>query len=164
MRAHRLWILPMLLLLFGACQKNSEEADAIKAKISKPLQTSIRNGTPVPKPTITVTKPATQQSTAATLGITVDDGKIIIDTRQTKDFLRGIGGKMKHSFQKIEESLRREKISSPDETGIIISDTTLQVDLNKTRHFMEKWMRSMESVVNELNKTMGEIKRSLPRR
>jgi len=154
----------MILLLFGACQKNSEEADANGAKISKPLQTSIQNSTPVPKPTITVAKPASQQSTAAALGITVDDGKIIIDTRQTKDFLRGVGDKMKHSFQKIEESLRREKISSPDETGIIINDTTMQIDLNKTKHFMEKWMRSMESVVNELNKTMGEIKRSLPQK
>jgi len=164
MHTNRLWMLPIFLLFFSACQKNSEETTINKAKISKPLQTSIQNSTPVSKPTMTLTKPTGQQSTAATLGITVDDGKIIIDTRQTKDFLRGIGDKMRHSFQKIEDSLRKEKISSPDETGIIINDTTMQIDLNKTKHFMEKWMRSMESVVNELNKTMGEIKRSLPQR
>ena len=157
MHKHQLWLLPALLLLLGGCQQNNEEAGSNKAKISKPLQTSIRNNTPVAKPTA-------KQSTAATLGITVEDDKIIIDTRQTKDFLRGIGDKMKHSFQKIENSLRKEKISSVDEAGIIINDTSMQIDLNKTKHFMEKWMHSMESVVNELNKTMGEIERSLPRR
>ncbi len=157
MYTHRLWLVPTLLLFLGACQQNNEETDSNKAKISKPLQTSIQNNTPVAKPTA-------KQSTAATLGITVEDDKIIIDTRQTKDFLRGIGDKMKHSFQKIENSLRKEKISSPNETGIIVNDTSIQIDLNKTEHFMEKWMRSMESVVNELNKTMGEIERSLPQR
>jgi len=105
-----------------------------------------------------------QQGRAASLGITVEDDKIIIDTRQTKDFFRGIGEKMKHSFQKIGDNLRKERISSPDETGIIINDTTIRIDLNKTEHFMEKWMRSMESVVEELNETMKEIQKSLPKR
>ena len=164
MRIHPLWLLPAFVLLFSACQKNDEEANAGQAKISKPLQNSLQHSTSKPTITPATHKPILRQSRAASLGITVEDDKIIIDTKQTKDFFRGIGEKMKHSFQKLEDNLQKERISSPDETGIIVNDTTIQIDLNKTERFMKKWMRSMESVVEELNETMEEIQRSLPQR
>jgi len=81
-----------------------------------------------------------------------------------KDFLHDIEEKMKKSFRKIEDTLQKERISSPNKTGISINGTNIQIDLNQTKNFMEKWVRSMESVANELNRTMGEIKRSLPQR
>jgi len=159
------WIIPIFALLFASCQETSKEGTTDKVNPSKPLQTPIqKSASPAKRPTITHATPQQPKGAAASLGITVDDGKIIIDTRQTKDFLHGIGEKMKRSFKKIESTLQKEKISSPNETGIIINDTSMQIDLNKTKNFMEKWMRSMESVVNELNKTMDEIKRSLPQR
>jgi len=158
-------ILFALLLIITACEESPKESAADQATLSKPLQTQLQHSTAPAQPTITPAPSQPQpKTTSQSLGITVDDGKIIIDTKQTKDFLRGIGEKMKKSFQKIETSLQKEKIQSPDETGIIITDTKMQIDLNKTRNFMEKWMRSMESVVQELNKTMGEIQRSLPQR
>jgi len=69
---------------------------------------------------------------------------------------------MQSGFKRIEHDLRKEQISSPNETGIIITDTTLQIDLNKTRNFMEKWIRSMESVAEEVDDTLREIEQSLP--
>ncbi len=164
MHIRMLWILLFSMLFITACQETPKESPANQATLSKPLQTQLQHRSPTAQPTITPSQPQQPKTTAASLGITVDDGKIIIDTKQTKDFLRDIGEKMKKSFQKIETTLQKEKIQSPDETGIIITDTKMQIDLNKTRNFMEKWMRSMESVVQELNKTMGEIQRSLPQR
>ena len=159
------WIIPIFALLFASCQDTSKEDTIDKVNPDKPLQTHIQKSTSRTKrPTITHATPQQHRGTAASLGITVDDGKIIIDTRQTKDYLHDIGQKMKKSFKEIESTLQKAKISSPNETGIIINDTSMQIDLNKTKNFMEKWMRSMESVVNELNKTMDEIKRSLPQR
>ncbi len=159
-----LWVLPACMLLLSACQETPKENTADQTQISKPLQTHMQRPSPATGNTIIPAHQQAPKTTARALGITVDDGKIIIDTKQTKTFLHSIGEKMQKSFDKIEATLKREKIDSPDETGIIITDTKMQIDLNKTRNFMERWMKSMESVVNELNKTMGEIKRGLPQK
>jgi len=164
MNRSALWILLVSALLLSACQGNPKEASSDPEQANRPQSAQAQRGTPVTAPAVIPVPPQAPKTTAETLGITVDDGKIIIDTRQTKRFLHGIGKKMKKSFDKIEATLQKEKIDSPDETGIIITDTKMQIDLNKTRNFMEKWIRSIESVVNELNKTMGEIKRGLPQR
>jgi len=164
MNRSALWILLVPALLLSACQGNPKEASSDSAQANRPQSAQAQRGTPSATPTVTSTPPQTPKKTTKTLGVTVDDGKIIIDTRQTKRFLHGIREKMKKSFDKIEAALRKEKIDSLDETGIIITDTKMRVDLNKTRNFMEKWIRSMESVMKELNKTIGEIKRGLPRR
>ncbi|NKQ41706.1 MAG: hypothetical protein HF962_09095 [Sulfurovum sp.] len=163
MKLFNISILLSAFLLLG-CQDDSKEQSSGTAVINKPLQAKIQNNSPAQEPTITLKNPSQTKSTAKSLGIVVEDGKIIIDTKQTKNFLRDIGDKMKDSFKKIEDSLRKEKIESTNETGIIIKDTKIQIDLNKTKNFMEKWMRSMESIVNELNKTMGEIEKNLPKR
>lgn len=164
MNIQTLWVLLACIFLLSACQETPEEATVDQAQISKPLQKHIQSPAPTMKSTITPAHQQTPKTSAQAMGITVDDGRIIIDTKQTKVFLHGIGEKMQKSFDKIEAALKREKINSLDETGIIITDTKMQIDLNKTKNFMEKWMRSMESVVNELNKTMREIKRGLPQR
>ena len=149
------------LLLIG-CQDNNTKNTQQTAKISRPLQTKMQRNTSTQMPTFHPSH-STQISTSSSgLGIVVEDGRIIIDTKQTKDLLRSIEQKMQSGFKRIEHDLRKEQISSPNETGIIITDTTLQIDLNKTRNFMEKWVRSMESVAEEIDDTLREIEQSLP--
>jgi len=142
-------------LLLTGCQECDTKTHAETAKISKPLQKKMQQN-PTPS------SPSHQKNSSYGLGIIIEDDKIIIDTAQTKTFLKDIEQKIQNSFQRIEKNLRKEQIKSPDETGIVITDTTLKIDLNKTKNFMEKWIHSMESVAREINNTMQEIEQSLP--
>ncbi len=150
------------LLMIGCSDKQDGNANNDPV-INKQLQTIQKKPISSKEPTITIAEPRNPKKGAESVGIIIEDDRIIIDTKQTKEFFKNIGKKMKKSVEKIESSLRKEKISSPNDTGIIINDDKLQIDINKTKHFMEKWMRSMESVVNELNRTMKEIEQSLPK-
>jgi hypothetical protein len=154
----------VLLSLVGCQDKPKEPTAASTPKPGTPRQTKIKNSTPAAQPTITLSHPSPKRTAVPTLGIVVDNGKIIIDTKQTKDFLQDISQKMEKSFKRIETNLRKEQISSPNETGIIITDTSVQIDFNKTKDFMEKWIRSMESVAKEIDDTVKEIEKSLPQR
>lgn len=150
----------MIFLLFSilllGCQDEEIEAESKKAPhISQKLKDKIE------KP-MSTTGLKRKKTTSELLGITVEGGKIIIDTRQTKDFFHGIGEKIKDSASRIEESLKKEKVESPDETGISITETTIHIDLNKTKNFMKKWIKSMETVVKEIDETMSDIEKSLP--
>jgi len=77
------------LLLIG-CQDNNTKNTQQTAKISKPLQTKLQRNSSAQSPTFHPSH-STQKSTSNSgLGIVVEDGRIIIDTKQTKDLLRGI--------------------------------------------------------------------------
>jgi len=156
------FLLPVSALLLVGCQDTAKEHTASTAKANKPPQTHTQSSTPAPQPTITLARPSKNATAVNPLGIIVDDGKIIIDTKQTKAFLRDISQKMDKGFKRIEKNLRKEQISTPNETGIIITDTSIQVDFNQTKNFMEKWIKSMESVAKEIDYTMKEIEKSLP--
>jgi len=157
-------LLSMSVFLVVACTDTPKEEPVSSAKTSKPLQRKIQSNPPSAQPTITLTQPSQHGTSVSPLGIVVDDGKIIIDTRQTKAFLQGLSQQMDKGFKRIEKNLRKEQISSPNETGIIITDTSIQVDFNQTKNFMEKWIKSMESVAKEIDHTMEEIEKSLPKR
>jgi len=103
-----------------------------------------------------------KRSTAQSLGISIDDEKIIIDTKQTKEFFKGFAEKIKSGFKNIEQSLKGEKVESKSETGITITKSTMNIDLNKTKSFVNRWIESMSGAIEEIDKTMGEIEQSLP--
>jgi len=94
------------------------------------------------------------------IGITVDQDHIIIDTRQTQRFLESLTKKIDQNFKQIEQGLRKEKLQSPNDTGIVITNDRIEVDLNKTENFVKNWMRSMESVGKQLNGIAKELDKS----
>jgi len=94
------------------------------------------------------------------IGITVDQNHIIIDTRQTQRFLESLTQKIDQNFKQIEQGLRKEKLQSPNDTGIVITNDRIEVDLNKTENFVNKWMRSMEAVGKQLDGIAKELDKS----
>ena len=94
------------------------------------------------------------------IGIVVDQNRIIIDTNQTKHFLESLARKLDHSFKQIEKDLRKKKLRSPNDTGIVITQDRIEVDLNTTQNFVKKWMRSMEAVGQQLDGIAKELDKS----
>ena len=95
------------------------------------------------------------------VGIIIEDGRIIIDAKQTQTFLESLAKKLDNQFKKIEHDLRKEQIRSPKESGIVVTPNRIEIDLNKTEKFMEKWIRSMEHIGQELDTVFRELDQSL---
>ena len=159
MHRQTLWLVSLLLLFLTACQNDTAKAEGEHVSIGKPLQEKIQRPSSLGA---SLSHTSDKQRGASLLGITVKDGKIIIDTHKTRDFLQEISHTMTKSLKKIKQDLRKEQISSPAETGIVVTDSAIRVDLNKTKHFMERWLNSMDSVVREVDRAMNEIEKNMP--
>ncbi len=94
------------------------------------------------------------------IGIVVDRNRIIIDTNQTRHFLKSLTRKLDRNFRQIEKKLRKEKLRSPNETGIVITEDRIELDLNKTEHFVDRWIRSIEEVGRQLDGIARELDKS----
>ncbi len=156
-------LIPMIMI--SGCQNKKKPADHNNTlQINKNSATHTGSIQPTHKKqpqqsTISIT-PADRKNP---LGIEIRNGKIIIDTNQTKNFLDSVGRQLDNGFRKIEKDLRKNQIKTPNETGVIITDDKMEIDLNKSRNFMKKWMKSMEGVAKELDRTMRDIEKSLPK-
>ena len=147
------------LFVFTGCEDNNRQEYETKNKphISQALKEKIT------KPSADIQVKKRDVTTAESLGISVDDGKIIIDTKQTRDFFHGIGQKLKKGMNNIKEDLKKKEVGSSSETGIVVTKTSMHIDLNRTKNFIEKWIKSMESVIQEVDRTMSDIEKSLPK-
>lgn len=150
-----LLLLSITMLLSAGSKEASEDSTTQKAHIDNNLRKQLLNPS-------TTAKPKKEKTTAQSLGISIEGEKITIDTKQTKEFFKSFTNKIKDSFKDIETSLKKEQVESKNETGITITKTTMNIDLNKTKDFMGKWVKSMEGVINELDKSLGGIEQSLP--
>lgn len=155
-------LLIVMFLSLSGCENKANKNDYV----SQSLQDVIVH--PLNPPKHPKTQPPQNQNihpanatAASPTGIVVDHGRIIIDTAQAKSFLEGLAQRIDHGFKKIEHDLQKGQMRSPNDTGIVITQDRIEVDLNKTEKFMEKWIKSMESVGQELDNVFRELDRSL---
>jgi len=90
------------------------------------------------------------------LGITTEDGKIIIDTNKTKSFFKDIASNMKHKMEKLSNDLEKGMIKNQN-AGIEIDETHINIDLNKTKSFLENFGKKMQGFVKEFDTIAQEI-------
>ena len=90
------------------------------------------------------------------IGITAEDGKIIIDTNQTKSFFKEIANKMKHKMEKLSKDIEKGMIKDKN-AGIEIDETHINIDLNKTKSFLENFAKKMQGFVKEFDTIAKEI-------
>jgi len=150
-------------LSFSGCSKKEDQTNFVSKSLNEVVS-------PQAAP---VTQPAAASTTSGQtihpahppqkppIGIIVDNGRIIIDTQQTKDFLENLAQKVDSGFKKIEHDLKNGQPKTPNATGITVSQDRIEIDLNKTEKFMEKWIKSMESVGKELDNVFRELDKSL---
>ena len=94
------------------------------------------------------------------MGISTDDGKLIIDTHKTKDFLQQMAEKMKDHADKFSKDFEKGVIDDK-EAGIEMNQTHINIDLNKTKSFLENWEKTLEGYAKEFNKMTQEYSKEL---
>ena len=60
-------------------------------------------------------------------------------------------------------NIKEEEVYFSSDTGIAVTKTSIYTDLNKTKNFIEQWIKSVESAVQKSNRTMSDIEKSLPK-
>lgn len=90
------------------------------------------------------------------MGVKMDQGTIIIDTNQTKDFLKELSKKMHVQMQQVSADLQKGVIDA-QEGGVKINNGNINIDLNKTQTFFDEWSKKVEGYVKEFDEMVQVI-------
>jgi len=90
------------------------------------------------------------QSTLSKLGITMDDGKVVIDTNKAKDFFGKLSDTFTTTSQKIDKELKEGNLTTTKDMGIEMNKESLTLDLNKTKDFFQRWGKKIEELSQEI--------------
>lgn len=85
-----------------------------------------------------------------TMGISVEDGTITIDTNKTKDFFNTLGKKMDIQMKKMAEDMEKGIIENK-EAGVEINEQHIHIDLNKTHDLLMNWGKQIQVFVQEFD-------------
>jgi hypothetical protein len=91
------------------------------------------------------------------LGIEVAPGRIVIDTRKARETLEQLGRQLRMEVTAAPRSPKASGVSAPD-LGIRVSEEKVQIDLNKTRRFLEKWVDVMRALTEEVNRSLAPLR------
>ncbi len=162
-----------LLLLSGCSDRTPSDEDFV----SKSLQEVARH--PATVSTIASTSTATTRASGSTAhataasashrsattmpptGIEISNERIVIDTRQARQFLEKLTQKFDNNLKRIEHDLKQNRLKTQNPTGIIVTEDRIEVDLNQTERFMEQWVNSMEKIGRELDSVFKQLDQSL---
>lgn len=91
------------------------------------------------------------QSTLTKAGITMDNGKLTIDTNRAKDFFSELSDSFMAKSKKIDQELKDGNLTSTKDMGLEISNNSFSMDFNKTKGFLERWGKKIDSFSKEIN-------------
>lgn len=88
------------------------------------------------------------------MGLQVDRGRIILDTRKSKEFFEALGKQLKAGM---DQSVQKAKQHAPtgSDFGIQVQNEKVVIDLNRTKNFMKGWVETMEILGRELNRSLA---------
>jgi len=82
------------------------------------------------------------------MGVTMQDGKLIIDTNKTKEFF----GTLEKNLDGIDRELQKGNLTVMKPAGIEVTQEKVSVDLNKSKSFFDSWGKQMEFFAKEFDK------------
>lgn len=123
---------------------------AMPAALPSPASTASRSGHLQPA------SPSPGGSGLKKMGIEVESGRIIIDTRRVKSYLDALGRQLERGLH---QGVRKAEQNTPQEadTGIRVSSDSIEIDLNRTRHFIQEWIETMKIFGEELNRSLAPL-------
>jgi len=123
----------IILLFFIGCQSD-ENFIKEESNKSKPIEKEVatkqdRNDTP---------------SLLSELGLYFEQDKITIDINKTGQFL-----------ESLEDKIVNMDLNITRDVGVIVSDDEVSVDLNKTKNLLDNISSFFETVINDINRSIG---------
>ena len=143
----------IVLLLFSGCQDKKEEQAQHDAKIAQEARTELLKEQAEAKKK---QEELEKNNKFSKIGITSEDGKIIIDTNKTKSYFQNLTHEMKTKMDKMSKDLEKGIVKN-EEAGIEANETHINIDLNKTKSFLDTWGKKMQGFVKEFDDIAKEF-------
>ncbi len=143
----------ILLLSFSGCQDKKEEQAQHEAKIAQEARAELLKEQAEAKKK---QEELEKNNKFSKIGITSEDGKIIIDTNKTKSYFKDLAHQMKTKMDKMSKDLEKGIVKN-EEAGIEMDETHINIDLNKTKTFLETWGKKMQGFVKEFDEIAKEF-------
>ena len=150
------YILLSLILLFSlsGCQDKKEEQAQHNAKIAQEARAELLKEQAEAKKK---QEELEKNNKYSKIGITSEDGKIIIDTNKTKSYFQDLAHQMKTKMDKMSKDLEKGIVKN-EEAGIEMDETHINIDLNKTKNFLDTWGKRMQGFVKEFDNIAKDFK------
>jgi len=154
-RKHILFSL-ILLLSFSGCQDKKEEQAQHDAKVVQEARAQLLKEQKAEEEAKKKQEELEKNNKFSKIGITSEDGKIIIDTNKTKSYFKDLAHEMKTKMDKMSKDLEKGIVKN-EEAGIEANETHINIDLNKTKSFLDTWGKKMQGFVNEFDDIAKEF-------
>ena len=158
----KLFITTAVLLSFSGCQNAKENQAEHDAKVAAQAKAELR--AELKKKQEEKARQREEEleknNKLANMGITTDNGKLIIDTNKTKDFFQQMAANIKVHADKFAKDMEKGIIDDR-EAGIEVNETHINIDLNKTKSFLDTWSKTIEGYAKEFDKMTKEIDKEL---
>lgn len=152
------YLLFTLILLFSltGCQDKEQQAEH-DAKVAQQAKAELLAELRAEEEArIKANKEAQKNTKLSNAGITIDDGKIIIDTNKTKDFFENMAQNIDTKFKQITIDIEKGTLDD-DEMGISIDKEHINIDLNKTKGFFDTLGTKIQDFLKEFDIMIKEM-------
>ena len=158
----KLLVSAAILLSFSGCQNAKENQAEHDAKVAAQAKAELRAELKKEQEEKTRQKEEelAKNNKLAHIGITTDNGKLIIDTNKTKDFFQKMAENIKVHADKFAKDMEKGIIDDK-EAGIEVNETHINIDLNKTKSFLDTWSKTIEGYAKEFDKMTKDINKEL---
>jgi hypothetical protein len=95
---------------------------------------------------------ADEPSVMNRMGITMEGGKIIIDTNKTIEFFSVFQEKLDNTSREIDRELREGNLTITVPMGVEVTSEKVSIDLNKSKSFFDSWGEKMVGFAKEFDK------------
>ena len=143
----------ILLLSFSGCQDTKEDQAQHDAKIAKEARAQLLKEQAEAKQK---REELEKNNKYSKIGITKEDGKVIIDTNKTKSYFKDLAHQMKTKMDKMSKDLEKGIVKN-EEAGIEMDETHINIDLNKTKTFLDTWGKKIQGFVKEFEDISKEF-------
>ncbi len=144
----------ILLLSLSGCQDKKESQSQHDAKVAQEARTQLLKEQEIQAKQ--KQEKFEKDHKLSKIGITSEEGKIIIDTTKTKSYFKDLAYEMKSKMDKISKDLETGIIQN-EEAGIDASQTHINIDLNKTKIFLDTWGKKMQGFLKEFDDIAKEF-------
>ena len=147
----------ILLLSLTACQNAKEKQEEHDSKIAEQARAELLAELKKEKEEkIEINK----DDKFSHLGITTTNGTLSINTNQTKAYFQDIADNIHNSVNKYKEDMKKGVINEK-EAGIEVNKTHINIDLNKTKSFLNSWSKKLDVYFKDFKKLTTDIEKTI---
>ncbi len=150
-----------LLLSLTACQNGKENQAEHDAKIAAQAKKELRAELKAEQEAKAKQQEIELQkdNKFAHMGISTNNGKLIIDTNKTQSYFQKMAEKLRAHAEKFAKEMKSGSVNEK-EAGIVVTDTQINIDLNKTKSFLDTWGETLQNYAKDFQHMTEELNTS----